>query len=73
MDELGGFIVGFIVATIVTSFTIAWNMVVNERIIMKPIKDEHNEHKNEILYYVDIYTDKEYKMENDILYYYEED
>ncbi|WP_455937229.1 hypothetical protein [Gemella morbillorum] len=70
MDELGGFIVGFIVATIVTSLTIAWNMVVNERIIMKPIKDEH---KNEILYYVDIYTDKEYKMENDILYYYEED
>lgn len=70
MDELGGFIVGFIVATIVTSFTIAWNMVVNERIIMKPIKDEH---KNEILYYVDIYTNKEYKMENDILYYYEED
>ena len=70
MDELGGFIVGFIVATIVTSLTIAWNMVVNERIIMKPIKDEQ---KNEILYYVDIYTNKEYKMENDILYYYKED
>ena len=70
MDGLGGFLVGFIVATIVTPLTIAWNMVVNERIIMKPIKDEH---KNEILYYVDIYTNKEYKMENDILYYYEED
>lgn len=70
MDELGGFIVGFIVATIVTTLTIAWNMVASERIIMKPIKDEH---KNEILYYVDIYTDKTYKMENDILYYYEED
>nr|DAE88565.1 MAG TPA: Ellis van Creveld protein 2 like protein [Caudoviricetes sp.] len=70
MDELGGFIVGFIVATIVTTLTIAWNMVASERIIMKPIKDEH---KNEILYYVDIYTNKEYKMENDILYYYEED
>lgn len=70
MDELGGFIVGFIVATIITPLTIAWNMVVNERIIMKPIKDEH---KNEILYYIDIYTNKEYKMENDILYYYEED
>ena len=61
---------GFIVATIVIPFTIAWNMVASERIIMKPIKDEH---KNEILYYVDIYTDKTYKMENDILYYYEED
>ena len=70
MDGLGGFLVGFIVATIVTPLTIAWNMAVNERIIMKPIKDEH---KNEILYYVDIYTNKEYKMENDILYYYEED
>lgn len=70
MDELGGFIVGFIVATIITSLTIAWNMVASGRIIIKPIKDEH---KNEILYYVDIYTNKEYKMENDILYYYEED
>lgn len=70
MDELGGFIVGFIVATIVTTLTIAWNMVASERIIMKPIKDEQ---KNKILYYVDIYTNKEYKMENDILYYYEED
>lgn len=70
MDELGGFIVGFIVATIITSLTIAWNMVASGRIIIKPIKDEQ---KNEILYYVDIYTNKEYKMENDILYYYEED
>ena len=70
MDGLGGFLVGFIVATIITPLTIAWNMVASERIIMKPIKDEH---KNEILYYVDIYTNKEYKMENDILYYYEED
>lgn len=70
MDELGGFIVGFIVATIVTTLTIAWNMVASGRIIIKPIKDEQ---KNEILYYVDIYTNKEYKMENDILYYYEED
>lgn len=70
MDRLEGFLVGFIVATIITPLIIAWNMVVNERIIMKPIKDEH---KNEILYYVDIYTNKEYKMENDILYYYEED
>ena len=69
MDGLEGFIVGIIVAIIVIPFTIAWNMVVNKRIIMKPIKDEH---KNEILYYVDIYTDKTYKMENDILYYYEE-
>lgn len=70
MDELGGFIVGFIVATIVTTLTIAWNMVASGTIIIKPIKDEQ---KNEILYYVDIYTDKTYKMENDILYYYEED
>lgn len=70
MDELGRFIVGFIVATIITSLTIAWNMVASGRIIIKPIKDEQ---KNEILYYVDIYTNKEYKMENDILYYYEED
>ena len=70
MDELGGFIVGFIVATIVTTLTIAWNMVASGTIIIKPIKDEQ---KNEILYYVDSYTNKEYKMENDILYYYEED
>lgn len=70
MDGLGGFIVGIIVATIVIPLTIAWNMAVNGRIIIKPIKDEH---KNEILYYVDIYTNKEYKMDNDILYYYEED
>lgn len=70
MDGLEGFIVGIIVATIVIPLTIAWNMAANGRIIMKPIKDEH---KNEILYYVDIYTNKEYKMENDILYYYEED
>lgn len=69
MDGLGGFLVGFIVATIITILTITWNMVVNERIIMRPIKDEH---KNEILYYVDIHTNKEYKMKNDILYYYEE-
>ena len=66
MDGLGGFLAGFIVATIVIPLTIAWNIVASERIIMKPIKDEH---KNEILYYVDILTDKTYKMENDILYY----
>lgn len=70
MDGLEGFIVGIIVATVVIPLTIAWNMVASGRIIIKPIKDEH---KNEILYYVDIYTNKEYKMENDILYYYEED
>lgn len=70
MDGLGEFLVGFIVATIITSLTIAWNMAASGRIIIKPIKDEY---KNEILYYVDIYTNKEYKMENDILYYYEED
>lgn len=70
MDGLGEFLVGFIVATIIIPLTIAWNMVASGRIIIKPIKDEY---KNEILYYVDIYTNKEYKMENDILYYYEED
>ena len=70
MDGLEGFLVGFIVATIVIPLNIAWNMVASGRIIMKPVRDEH---KNEILYYVDIYTNKEYKMENDILYYYEED
>lgn len=70
MDRLEGFIVGIIVATVVIPLNIAWNMVASGRIIMKPIKDEH---KNEILYYVDIYTNKTYKMENDILYYYEED
>ncbi len=36
---------------------------------MKPVKDEY---KNEILYYVDSHADKEYKMENDILYYKED-
>mgnify|MGYP007054834963 CR=1 FL=1 len=70
MDGLGGFIVGIIVATVVIPLNIAWNMAASGRIIMKPVKDEH---KNETLYYVDIYTDKTYKMENDILYYYEED
>lgn len=70
MDGLEGFLVGFIVATIVIPLNIAWNMVASGRIIMKPVKDEH---KNEILYYVDIYTNKEYKIENDVLYYYEED
>jgi len=70
MDGLGEFLVGFIVATIIIPLTIAWNMAASGRIIIKPIKDEY---KNEILYYVDIYTNKEYKMENDILYYYEED
>ena len=70
MDGLEGFIVGIIVATVVIPLTIAWNMVASGRIIIKPIKDEH---KNEILYYVDIYTNKEYKIKNDILYYYEED
>ena len=70
MDGLEGFLVGFIVATIVIPLNIARNMVASGRIIMKPVKDEH---KNEILYYVDIYTNKEYKIENDVLYYYEED
>jgi len=55
MDGLGGFLVGFIVTTIITPLIIAWNMVASGSIIIKPIKDEH---KNEILYYVDIYTNK---------------
>lgn len=70
MDGLEGFIVGIVVAIIVIPFTIAWNMVSNGTITMEPIKDEH---KNEVLYYVDIYTNKTYKKTNDILYYYEED
>lgn len=65
MDGLEGFIVGIIVATVVIPLNIAWNMAASGRIIMKPVKDEHC--------YVDIYTNKTYKMENDILYYYEED
>lgn len=70
MDGLGGFLSGVFVGALIVAISIAWNMAASGRIIIKPIKDEH---KNEILYYVDIYTNKEYKMENDILYYYEED
>jgi hypothetical protein len=70
MDGLGGFLSGVLVGALIVAISIAWNMAASGRIIIKPIKDEH---KNEILYYVDIYTNKEYKMENDILYYYEED
>lgn len=70
MDGLGGFLSGVFVGALIAAISIAWNMAASGRIIIKPIKDEH---KNEILYYVDIYTNKEYKMENDILYYYEED
>ena len=70
MDGLGRFLSGVFVGALIVAISIAWNMAASGRIIIKPIKDEY---KNEILYYVDIYTNKEYKMENDILYYYEED
>lgn len=70
MDRLESFLVGCVVSMIVAPIVIAFNMVNNGRIIMKSIKDEH---KNEVLYYVDIYTDKTYKEINNILYYYEED
>lgn len=41
----------------------------DETIRLDPVKDEYN---NKIIYYVDTRTKKTYKIENDVLYYYEE-
>lgn len=70
MDGLGGFLSGVFVGVLIAVISIAWSMTTNETITMAPIKDDY---KNEILYYIDTNTKKTYKMENDILYYYEED
>ena len=70
MDGLGGFLSGVFVAALIAVISIAWSMTTDETITMDPIKDDY---KNEILYYIDTNTKKTYKMENDILYYYEED
>jgi hypothetical protein len=70
MDKLGVFTLGFFVGALFASISIAWNMSMNGTITIEPVKDDY---KNEIIYYVDIHTKKTYKMENDILYYYEED
>lgn len=70
MDGLGGFLSGVFVGTLIAVISIAWSMTTDETITMAPIKDDY---KNEILYYIDTNTKKTYKMENDILYYYEED
>lgn len=70
MDELGGFLSGVFVGVLIAIISIAWSMTTDETITMAPIKDDY---KNEILYYIDTNTKKTYKMENDILYYYEED
>lgn len=69
MDGLGGFLSGVFVGVLFAVISIAWSMAVDETITMKPVKDEY---KNEILYYVDSRADKEYKMENNILYYKED-
>jgi hypothetical protein len=70
MDGLGGFLSGVFVGVLIAVISIAWSMTTDETITMDPIKDDY---KNEILYYIDTNTKKTYKMENDILYYYEED
>lgn len=70
MDGLGGFLSGVFVGALIAVISIAWSMTTDETITMAPIKDDY---KNEILYYIDTNTKKTYKMENDILYYYEED
>ena len=70
MDGLGGFLSGVFVGALIAVISIAWSMTTDETITMDPIKDDY---KNEILYYIDTNTKKTYKMENDILYYYEED
>ena len=70
MDGLGGFLSGVFVGMLIAVINIAWSMTTDETITMAPIKDDY---KNEILYYIDTNTKKTYKMENDILYYYEED
>lgn len=70
MDGLGGFLSGVFVGMLIAVISIAWSMTTDETITMAPIKDDY---KNEILYYIDTNTKKTYKMENDILYYYEED
>ncbi len=70
MDGLGGFLSGVFVGVLFAVISIAWSMTTDETITMAPIKDDY---KNEILYYIDTNTKKTYKMENDILYYYEED
>jgi hypothetical protein len=70
MDGLGGFLSGVFVGVLIAVISIAWSMTTDETITMAPIKDDY---KNEILYYIDTNTKKTYKMENDILYYYEED
>ena len=70
MDGLGGFLSGVFVGVLIAVISIAWSMTTDETITMAPIKDDY---KNEILYYIDTNTKKTYKIENDILYYYEED
>ena len=69
MDGLGGFILGFFAGTLIAIISIALNITTSGAITIEPVKDDY---KNEIIYYVDTYTKKTYKMENDILYYYEE-
>lgn len=70
MDGLGGFLSGVFVGALIAAISIAWSMTTDETITMAPIKDDY---KNEILYYIDTNTKKTYKMENNVLYYYEED
>lgn len=69
MDGLGGFILGFFAGTLIAIISIALNITTSGTITIEPVKDDY---KNEIIYYVDTYTKKTYKMENDILYYCED-
>lgn len=68
MDGLGGFLFGFFAGILLTIISIVWSMSTDETITIAPVKDDY---KNEILYYIDTNTKKTYKMENDILYYWE--
>ncbi len=70
MDGLEGFLSGVFVGALIAAISIAWSMTMDETITMVPIKDDY---KNEILYYIDTNTKETYKIENDILYYYEGD
>ena len=69
MDKLAGFVLGFVTGVIIAIISLSWNESEAGIITIAPIKDKY---RNEIIYYIDINTKKTYKMENDVLYYYEE-
>ncbi len=58
-----------IIVLLIFIVSIVFRINSDEAITLDPIKDGYN---NKIIYYVDTRTKKTYKMENDVLYYYEE-